>query len=231
VKPKILTLVAFCLLIACAPIPMRTPNIKNPSEMLPEKVWLEGIKIEKGQAFADCVPVAIEAIFKFYGKNIPRKEIDDAIRKTHGTRMNDAIPYIKEQGFHVYNFYDRTENKKGLKFYLAQGFPIIVSGGAISSRLGHAVVLIGYDDKRKIFYVVDPERRAIIEKRYFDFGEWHNIRGGYGTIIAPQSKEIPKLGEFTGKREQTWWGWEKKQNRCQASVIRFPLQLTDESNV
>jgi hypothetical protein len=39
--------------------------------MLPERVRLEGIKIEKGQAFADCVPVAVEAIFKFYGKNIP----------------------------------------------------------------------------------------------------------------------------------------------------------------
>jgi hypothetical protein len=66
--------------------------------------------------------------------------------------------------------------------------------------------LIGYDDKRKIFYVVDPERRAIIEKRYFDFEEWHNIRGGYGTIIAPQSREIPKLGKFAEKRDQIWWG-------------------------
>jgi hypothetical protein len=129
------------LFIGCATAPMRTPNVKNPSAMLPEQVLIEGIKIERGQAFRDCVPVALEAIFKFYGKNIDRKEIDQEIHKSWGTKTKDWIDYVKKQGFDVYSFYDRTQNKKDLKFFLAQRFPVLVIGGGLSWQ-SHIVILI-----------------------------------------------------------------------------------------
>lgn len=90
---EFLALIIFCamLVTGCTTAPVRTPNVNDPSLMLPEQIMIEGIKIERGQSFRDCVPVALEAIFKFYGKNIDRKEIDERIHKSWGTYTKDWI--------------------------------------------------------------------------------------------------------------------------------------------
>jgi ABC-type bacteriocin/lantibiotic exporter with double-glycine peptidase domain len=171
---------------------MRTPNVNDLSVMLPERIMIEGIKIEKGQSFADCVPVSLEAIFKFYGKNIDRKEIDERVHKSWGTKTKDWTDYAKEQGFNVYSFYDRTRDKRGIKFFLAQKLPVFVSGSQWVGWQGHIVILVGYDDGKKIFYIADPEWRAIQERRYLDFNEWHKRQNSYGYVIYPSSQLIEK---------------------------------------
>jgi ABC-type bacteriocin/lantibiotic exporter with double-glycine peptidase domain len=193
-KIKILAFIAFYLLLlnGCATAPMQTPNIKNPSAMLPERVIIEGIKIERGQSFTDCVPVALEAIFKFYGKKISRKEIDERVHKSWGTKTRDWIEYVKEQGFNVYAFYDRSRDKRGLKFLLAQHFPVLAIGGGLSWQ-SHIVILVGYDDEKKNFYIADPGWRVIQQQRYLEFNEWHRLQNGYGFVIYPPTRSIEKL--------------------------------------
>jgi ABC-type bacteriocin/lantibiotic exporter with double-glycine peptidase domain len=153
---------------------------------------IENIKIERGQSFTDCVPVCIESIFKLYGKNVPRKEIDERVHRSWGSKARDWIEYVKEQGFNIYFFYDRTQDKRAVKFFLAQRFPVLVAGGG-SSWQGHMMILIGYDDGKKIFYVADPEWRAIRQYRYLDFNEWHRRQDGYGFVVYPLSHPIEKL--------------------------------------
>ena len=193
-KTKILALIVFCVIsvIGCAIAPMHTPSPKNPSVMLPERIMIEGIKIKRGQAFRDCAPVALEAVLKFYGKNIDRKEIDEAVHLGWGSQISDCIAYVKKQGFDVYSFYDPSQDKRGIKFFLSQHFPVLVIGGGLSWK-SHIVILIGYDDQKKIFYVADPEWRAIRQERYLDFDEWHRRRDSYGFVIYPPSQAIEKL--------------------------------------
>ena len=198
-KINILALITFCVMLVtgCATAPMRTPNVKDLSLMLPEKVMIEGIKIEHGQSFLDCVPVVLEAVFKFYGKNINRKEINERILKGWGgTKTKDWKEYVKEQGFIVYSFRDKTQDKRGIKFLLAQNLPVLVVGKGFSgSGSGHIVILVGYDDGKRIFYVADPERRAIQEWGYLDFQKWHERGGGYegyGYVIFPPSQTIER---------------------------------------
>lgn len=194
-KTKVFTFI-FCVmfLTGCATTPMRTPNLNNPSSILPERVIIEGIKIERGQSFRDCVPVALEAIFKFYRKNIDRKEIDEKIHKGWGTKISDMLEYAKDQKFNSYSFTDQTQDKRKIKFYLAQHFPVLVTGKRFSGGwTSHIVILVGYDDGKKIFHVADPERRAIKQERYLDFNEWHEREGSRGYIIYPPSQSIEKL--------------------------------------
>lgn len=194
---KIILIILCLFLFGCAAGPTRTPNVNDLSVMLPERIMIEGIKIERGQGFKDCVPVSLEAIFKFYGKNINRKEIDDKIHKSWGTKMRDVIEYVKENGFDCYSFYDKGQDKRGIKFFLAQNLPILVTGSHWVSWQGHIVILVGYDDGKKIFYVADPGWRKIQEWRYLDFNEWHKRRESYGYVIYPVSKSIEKpLGRW-----------------------------------
>lgn len=190
----ILAFIVICLTLfsTCVTEPKRTPNVNDPSVMLPEKVVIEGIGVDRGQSFRDCVPVSLEAVFKFYGKIIDRKEIDEQVHKSWGTKTRDWIMYVKEQGFNVYSFYDRTKDKRGIKFFLAQHLPVLAIGSVRIGWQSHMVILIGYDDRKKLFYVADPEWRAIQERRYLDFDEWHNRQGSWGYVVYPQIQAIQK---------------------------------------
>jgi len=194
-KFKVLPLIAFCLLLlsSCAIAPMQTPSPVDPSLILPEMVMIEGMKIKRGQAFSDCVIVSLEYVMKHYGKEIDRKVIDE-IRGGQGTNTTAMFAFARKYGFNTWGFIDDTPDKRKIKFYLAKEIPVFVAGGAIPSRPGHMVVMAGYSDKNKIFYVADPDRRGIQKWRYLDFAEWHN-KGVYPWcgIIYPPSQSIEKL--------------------------------------
>lgn len=193
---RLILVVIFCLLLfSCAPVPLQTQNPRNPELTLPERAVIEGIKIKKGQGFTDCVEVSLEAIFDFYGANINRKEISDQIQKFSGTSRPDMIAFVIERGFNIFCFLDEGQDKKWIKYFLSQNMPIMVPVGYL--RYGHMVVLVGYDDNKKIFYVADPERRSIQEWRYEEFNEWHYKvhEGNEAFLVFPESKQIEALSE------------------------------------
>lgn len=193
-KFKALALIVFCLLFnGCATAPMQTPNPTNSSLVLPETIMIEGMEIKRGQAFMDCVIVSLESVMKFYGREIDRKIIDE-IRGGQGTYTADMFAFARKHGFSTWGFIDDTPDKRKIKFYLAKEIPVFVAGGAIPSCPGHMVVMVGYSDKKKMFYVADPDRRGIQKWRYLDFAEWHN-KGvcPWCGIIYPPSQSIEKL--------------------------------------
>jgi hypothetical protein len=87
-KMREVNLIIACLLLfACSSVPLRTPNPTSSKLTLPEKTLIEGIKINYGQAFSDCVPVCLEAVFKFYGVSVDRKEIANRVQLFTGTKL------------------------------------------------------------------------------------------------------------------------------------------------
>lgn len=193
---RLTSIVIFCLLLfSCAPVPVQTRNPKNPGLILPERVVIEGIKIKKAQSFTDCVEVSLEAVFDFYGTNTSRKEISDQIQKFSGTSIPDMIGFVRERGFNIFCFLDEGKDKKWIKYFLSRNMPVMVTVGYL--RYGHMMVLVGYDDNKKIFYVADPEWRSIQEWHYQEFNERHyEVQEGNETfLVYPESKQIEALSD------------------------------------
>jgi C1A family cysteine protease len=69
------------------------------------------------------------------------------------------IAFVRERGFNIFCFLDEGKDKKWIKYFLFQNMPVMVTVGYL--RYGHMMVLVGYDDNKKIFYVADPEWRSI----------------------------------------------------------------------
>jgi len=188
-------IILFLFLLACASVPLQTPNPTNPKLTLPEKTFIEGIKIDYGQAFNDCVPVSLEAVFKFYGVTVDRKEIANQIQLFSGTKLTTMVTYVKNQGFNIDTFNDKNEDKRLIKYFLFQKSPVLVPIGKVG--IGHMVVLVGYDDSKRIFFVADPGWRKLREWRYFDFNEWHRYPGNLGLLVYPKSIEFQIIAYYT----------------------------------
>jgi hypothetical protein len=185
-----------CLfLFACAPVSLRTPNPTNPELTLPEQFFIEGIKINYGQAFSDCVPVCLEAVFKFYGVSMDRKEIANRVQLFTGTKLPAMVNYVKGQGFNIDTFVDENEDKKLIKYFLSQKLPVLAPIGNVG--IGHMVVLTGYDESKRIFCVADPGRRGLQEWRYFDFYQWHRYHGSLGFLVYPKSTDFQTIAYYT----------------------------------
>jgi tetratricopeptide (TPR) repeat protein len=198
-NPKFLVL-SCLLLAACVSVPLKTQDPKDPNVTLPERSFIEGIKIEYAQAFADCLPVALEAIFKFYGVPVERKEISDQIQYFSGTYMTDAIIFVKLKGLNIYYFTDESQDKPWIKYYLSKNMPVLAALGDAGG--GHAVVLVGYDESRRIFHVADPERRKIMDWDYMEFDEWYRPLGNQAFLIYPPSMQDLGITEYSKAAEE-----------------------------
>jgi tetratricopeptide (TPR) repeat protein len=194
-RKRMYPIVLCLLLVACASVPVRTPNPTNPGITLPEKSFIEDIKINYGQAFTDCVPVSLEAVYKFYGVNVNRKEIADQIQLFSGTKIKDMVSFVKSKNCDIDPFVDENEDKRRIKYHLSQRFPVLVTVGNV--RIHHMVVLVGYDDNKRIFYVADPGWRKLQEWRYIDFNEWHEYPGNWGYLVYPQSMDNQIIAYYT----------------------------------
>ena len=202
-RSKNCILLSVIILCGCAAVPMRTPNPKNRSVMLAERVTIEGVRIKSNQFGPDCGPTVLEALFEFYGKRIARKEISDNVRTARGMDSRYMIPYVNKQGFRCISFIDPAYDKRIIKYFLAQSLPVLAVGSGYIGNTSHIVILTGYDDRKKIFYVDDPWRTAVVQTAYAEFSEWHRRCDHLAYLIYPESRSIEKpwreKGELAGK--------------------------------
>jgi tetratricopeptide (TPR) repeat protein len=105
------------------------------------------------------------------------------------------VSYVKRQGFNIDAFIDGNEDKRIIKYFLAQKLPVLVPIGNV--RMGHMVVLVGYDDSKRIFSMADPGWRELQEWRYFDFNEWHRYPGNLGFLVYPKSMDFLTIAYYT----------------------------------
>ncbi|MDD1777177.1 MAG: C39 family peptidase [Candidatus Helarchaeota archaeon] len=184
------------LFLGCA----GSPPVKNPQTTKsnpPQQCLIENVPLYV-QLPGECGSTSLRMVLNFYGKNLSQEEVDRA-RRGKLLSISDMESYVRMQGFEVYSFYDHK--KEEMKFLLAQGYPLIVfgvkpsnwpwGGGQRFVGEGHFVVVLGYDDLKKIFIIHDPGSGVRMEVRYDIFKEFHDSSSYepfYVLCIYPKGK-------------------------------------------
>jgi hypothetical protein len=171
-RKRNLILIGFLFsLVACQSIspmpPIRDPQITM--ENLPSRADIHGITPVKAIAEASCVPACLEMIFRFYGKDLKKEEISDWIQRGRGSQKDVFEQFLVMKGFEIYPFYDWHSDKRRIKYFLSQGYPVLAAGQITNIHTLHLTVVSGYDDnvvypesdvnstlRRGFFYIYDP---------------------------------------------------------------------------
>lgn len=205
-KRVVLIYTVSILIFGCSTLPpVKNPQITEGN--LPPKYYIEGIKTIK-QNYLGCVPACLEMVFDFYGRQLDKEVIAKWIQRAKGTTDTDLEQFVRMQGFSVYPFYDWSSNKRKIKYFLSQGYLILVGGQIRHETELHMIVLIGYDDAKIVkpgvgwysltgeqakgaFNASDPGYGKIIEISYKRFNEFHSTTlqrySYYGLVIYPKN--------------------------------------------
>ena len=191
---KVILLSLTVLFLGCAAGPPLKDSQFSKTN-LPQKHLIEKVPIYR-QPYMDCGPTTLRMVLNYYGKTLSEEEIGKA-RKGRGTSVSDMESYPRSLGFQINSFYDWK--KEEMKLLLAQGYPLIALGvrppdwtkGERYSGEGHFVVVVGYDDSKKIFNVHDPNGGRKLQIPYDVFKEFHRAHpthGNYVLCIYPKGK-------------------------------------------
>jgi len=199
IKKVILLFSVLSLILGCATL----PPVKNPQiteSNLPSQCRIEGIKPIK-QHYMGCVPSCVEMVSKFYGRELNQDAIAKWIERARGTTAEDIEQFVNWNGFNGYRFHDWQSSKSKIKYFLSQGYPVIVGGRLGFGESGHTIVLIGFDDSKVIvwegkqskgvFIASDPTPGKIVQIGYDIFAEFHRGMAGssqyYGLVVYPKN--------------------------------------------
>jgi uncharacterized protein YvpB len=144
------------------------PPVKNPQILksnLPSNHMIAGVPWYR-QGNEECGPTSLAMVLNFYGRNVTKDEISLWLLKAgkHGTNPDDLEYYAgQKQGFKTFRVYDQGKEKTEMKYWIAQGYPLIALGTIPSNWhrkmvlvRRHFVVVVGYDDLKKHFIIQDP---------------------------------------------------------------------------
>jgi hypothetical protein len=142
----------------------------------------------------------VDMVLNFYGRPLEKETKDKAIARFRAKNIAAAgagapliaVPILVTaaalsspspleyyptalglHGFKRHSFYDQSPDGTKIKFFLAQGHPVMVRiepvTGYVDVRTLSYVLLTGYDDEKEIFLVCDPKLGEAIETPYRDF--------------------------------------------------------------
>ena len=109
-----------------------------------------------------CVPASVSMVLDYYGHKTTQKTMamlmSKGSRTGKGTYFTDAITTVEKLGFdwkrEVIKKGDFDKDFQKLKDELDNKRPVLL--GLEIGKANHAVVLIGYDEKNKIAFTIDP---------------------------------------------------------------------------
>ena len=156
----------------------------DPSRTLPAKHYIEGIKPEY-QFGPECVPVCVKMVLQYYGINVSIKEVAEGLKQTYfGTKTSNIDAFVKKYGFSFSQRQDPEFEKPWTKHYISSNMPVLAVGGYVGmGQGGHMVVVMGYDDGRKRFPILNPWHKGVVTHTYHEFMEWHTHKG-FGSSIG-----------------------------------------------
>ena len=193
IKSVFILSVVIAINVGCATGPL----VKNPQisrSNLPQKYLIEGVPIYR-QGFEECGPTSLQMVMNFYGKNLTKEAISEWILRTKGTTYTEMEFFARKEKFEVHSFYDSTKEK--MKYLMAQGYPLIALGvrppnwpAGRYTGSGHYIVVVGYDDRDKLFSVHDPAtggKYKIPYEVFKDFHSSHPQQRNYVLCIYPKA--------------------------------------------
>ncbi len=163
---SLLAMLLFLIPTGCATMDS-APPVKNPQILksnLPSDHIIAGVPWYR-QGGQECGPTSLAMVLNFYGRNVTKDEIALWLMKAgkYGINLEDLEYYADQQGFKAFRLFDRSAEKTAMKYWIAQGYPLIALGTippswhqktALVRR--HYVVVVGYDDAQKHFIIQDP---------------------------------------------------------------------------
>ena len=175
-----ISLLLLILLTGCAALE-QTPGVSAIQENvlggtegpLPKKFQLHDVPHNPSkQKGTDCAPDSLRMALNYRGQNIADDQ--EIVRKltsrgiTGGTTFRQMQEIaVKDYGLSAFIIYNCDLDS--LKAAIVNKWPPVV-GYRVSGKYYHAVVAVGYDDKRHAMFVHDPNYLRVRKIRYDDLG-------------------------------------------------------------
>lgn len=153
--------------------PETDDTIRGTAGELAEKFQLHDVPHNpRKQKGTDCAPDSLRMILNYRGKKISNDQEITRLLTSRGrsggtsfSQMQDiAVKHYGLPAFRMHNC-----NMDSIKSAIMNKWPPIVSYRS-SGRSYHAVVAVGYDDKRHTMFVHDPNYQRVRKIRYDDLG-------------------------------------------------------------
>ncbi len=156
-----------------------------------------------------CGPASLGMALSFLGHIKSQTKLTRAMKtsKGKGTPNWSMINGARKEGFYVY--VNEGANLDELKYYLAQGFPVIVNYNEPSGNESHFSVVLGFGRITGTIIMNDPWNGKDFRLREDEFlKRWYSLGHKHNNWLMVVSKDPFKLGkQFTPlSREQVRLG-------------------------
>lgn len=147
-----------------------------------------------------CGPTALRMVLSYFGKHTPENVVM-AIAGTSeatGTGRRGMVNALKILGLNTHAHHGATIDE--IRFYLDEGFPIIVNYRDFTDNVGHYGVIVGYE--RDTLFIHDPyaaEGNTQVSVNDFD-SHWYGYHSKQFTrfLLVSGDKPLPPyLNEVT----------------------------------
>jgi ABC-type bacteriocin/lantibiotic exporter with double-glycine peptidase domain len=145
-----------------------------------------------------CGPAVLAAVLNYWGIKISQEQIAKVVFNPHiqATHGNDLLLYCLKLRLKAYSYRGSIFDAKRK---VAANLPLIVlQKFSKATPSTHYRIIIGYDNHRAAFAVIDPERENPFWISYRRFMELWLPCGKWTLLIDPTSNEAPQ--------EATTWG-------------------------
>jgi ABC-type bacteriocin/lantibiotic exporter with double-glycine peptidase domain len=169
------------LFVGCATGPPFTENSSS-------RHYIVGVKAINGDRFGTCFPSTLAMVLNFYGDGVNKDAIADQIQKTSGgSTVKDVTQFLEKREYKYTFFQYQGSDDQALKNYISMDYPIIMPGQYAYIPGLHVVVVRGFDDEKKVFYVNDSNRYGVTKISYSEFDWFCEGAGSWGLVIFPKS--------------------------------------------
>nr|BDD44358.1 hypothetical protein 10 [bacterium] len=218
---------------------------------LPKRVVIKDVPYIK-QYSSYCAPASASMVLKYYGAPVDQTTMANLSSKDsaehQGTNLNDLSNAIRKMGYQTkINFSTHQKKPKSkpksqkhfveniipvINSYIAEKKPVLLYIHKPSQPVGHVIVVIGYDSRKKSIYYMDPAvRRSKIHRLSYKTLSAYTTekydKGFYQVFIAiepPSEKRYPKKQ----KKKDT-----KKTNNAKhehtSHVVKYINQVAKEA--
>lgn len=123
------------------------------------------------QKGTDCAPDSLRMVLNYWGKNVAEPDIVRKLtsRGFGGGTSFTQMQVIATKDYGLPSFVIHNCDLDTIKSAVLNKWPPII-GYRASGKYYHAVVVVGYDDGKKLMFVHDPNVLSVKKMRYSDLG-------------------------------------------------------------
>ena len=180
---KIIILINFIIMAGCAVLEQSSKTDINETAIKTENPFPETFQLHdvphnpRRQEGTDCAPDSLRIVLKYRGKDVSKdwdipQQLTSDLTGLRGSTGGTSFGQMQRIAAEVYSlpaFVIHNCDLQSLKALIMNKMPPIV-GYRIAGRAYHAVVAVGFDDKRRNLLVHDPNFSGVRKIRYPDLG-------------------------------------------------------------